>query len=56
MEATRHARRLRREFKGKEGSDVGGPAILGDLAVHRVVMDCACPDLVQGSGPRLNDV
>ena len=56
MEATRLARRLRREFEGKKGSDVGGLAILGDLAVDLVVLDCACPDLVQGSGLRLNNV
>lgn len=56
MEATRLACRLRREVEGKEGGDVGGSAILEDLAVGRVVTDCACPDLVQGSDSRLDDV
>jgi hypothetical protein len=56
VEATRLACRLGREVKGKEGSDVGGFAILEDLAVGRVVTDCACPDLVQGSDSRLDDV
>lgn len=56
MEATRLACRLRREVKGKEGSDVSRFAILEDLAVGRAVTDCTCPDLVQGSDSRLDDV
>jgi hypothetical protein len=56
VEATRLAFRLRRKVKGKESSNVSRFAILEDLAVGRVVTDCACPDLVQGVDSRLDDV
>jgi hypothetical protein len=56
MEATGLAFGFWGKVKGQEGRDIGGAAVLEDLAMWCAVSHGSCPDIVLGEGFRANKI